>query len=157
MLSSKLREATIVTSYTVQVTLCKLHCTVYKHADRGSCFNINVYPWRSIEWRCRWVLWKALNNTLYTQSPVECPLTPDEFLDHLANETEAIGMCCMHFSKNAADNSGPLYFQSTGYCRKHGHIAVSFSIAKPPQISSSMRADVFCDTKQGRWTNALFH
>src|SRR6218665_112502 len=35
-------------------------------------------------------LWKALNSILSPQSPLECPLSPDELLDHFANKTEAI-------------------------------------------------------------------
>jgi len=35
-------------------------------------------------------LWKSLNSIISPQSPLECPLSPDELLDHFATKTEAI-------------------------------------------------------------------
>src|SRR6218665_156945 len=35
-------------------------------------------------------LWKALNSILSPQSPLGCPLSPDELLDHFARKTVAI-------------------------------------------------------------------
>jgi len=58
-------------------------------------------------------LWKSLNSILSPQSSIECPLSPDELLDHFANKTEAI----RHSTKDAPlPDLNPNHLNFPGLC-----------------------------------------